>query len=650
MFTRLRVLLALLYLFSFMSIGLFITPAYGEVQSGLNWYAKIDVSDTSSLSPNYNTNDYLYCGVASDINYNWGSGASTCTPNDPDFYTNLWVGYVTAPESGFVTFYSSNDDGFILKINGEVVINSWWEQGSWWYNGQGSYYMNAGESYTIEVLHHETGGGSVAQLFWLLPNTNEIVTVPPSAFTLDPVINEPDPYLNPPTNLFVTQGEEKVILTWDAPQDSGTAVERYAVMWNVEGGNGWGIASTQTSIEIPLNVLRSTAPLDQTFTFSIRSDNDTLGVYSTYSDLFSLVVSEPPSFICWDGSVVGDETQCPERFLNAPTNLTETLRKEKITLDWTAPQDSGTPVENYIIKWIVNGNEGQVEVSNELSIEIPFDLLRATAPLDQTFSFSVIAKNATFSLTSQASEPVNVFIEEPPAYVCWDGSVVKDESQCPPPPPPPPTYECWDGSIVEDLSQCPPVPPTVECWDGTLVYELSECPIQPPSVECWDGSMVYDQSECPVQPEPEPEPEPTPDPEPLPEPVDPTPPVEPITPEEPSNVDDLIDNLEEGESISAEQLAVLGIDYSELPPDTPVQLENGVIITAEVADALEIFEDASELLSAVFTDPSKALTAIANVGADLPPAVREQAQEVVVASVIVTQVISSTASLLTRRI
>jgi hypothetical protein len=79
-------------------------------------------------------------------------------------------------------------------------------------------------------------------------------------------------------------------------------------------------------------------------------------------------------------------------------------------------------------------------------------------------------------------------------------------------------------------------------------------------------------------------------------------------------------------------------------------LENGVIITAEVADAIEIFEDPAELLSTVFTDPSKALTAIANVGADLPPALREKAQQVAVASVIVTQVIAGTASLLTRRI
>jgi hypothetical protein len=82
-----------------------------------------------------------------------------------------------------------------------------------------------------------------------------------------------------------------------------------------------------------------------------------------------------------------------------------------------------------------------------------------------------------------------------------------------------------------------------------------------------------------------------------------------------------------------------GIDYSELPPDQPVTLENGVLLTAEVADALQIFESPSEVLSAVFTDPGKALKAISNVGADLPKEVRKKAQQGTVAVVLVGQVI-----------
>ena len=98
----------------------------------------------------------------------------------------------------------------------------------------------------------------------------------------------------------------------------------------------------------------------------------------------------------------------------------------------------------------------------------------------------------------------------------------------------------------------------------------------------------------------------------------------------------------EGEAISSEMIDELGLDYEDLPDDQPVSLDNGVILFAEVADALEIFENPSEILGAVFTDPEKALTAIANVGADMTPEKREESQKVIVASVIAAQVLSTT--------
>jgi hypothetical protein len=66
-------------------------------------------------------------------------------------------------------------------------------------------------------------------------------------------------------------------------------------------------------------------------------------------------------------------------------------------------------------------------------------------------------------------------------------------------------------------------------------------------------------------------------------------------------------------------------------------LENGVILTAEVADALQIFDSPKELISTIFSDPGKALKALANVGADMTPEQRETSQNTVVAAVIVTQ-------------
>jgi hypothetical protein len=147
-----------------------------------------------------------------------------------------------------------------------------------------------------------------------------------------------------------------------------------------------------------------------------------------------------------------------------------------------------------------------------------------------------------------------------------------------------------------------------------------------------------------LDPEPTPIPEPTQSESPLPEPT-----LEPIVEPEivepvqevvqvPDTAEELLAELEPGEAVSFEDFLASGLDYEDLPPDTPVTLENGVILTAEVADAIEIFDTPAELLSTVFSDPGKALKALQNVGADMTEEERETSQNTVVAAVIVTQV------------
>jgi hypothetical protein len=75
-------------------------------------------------------------------------------------------------------------------------------------------------------------------------------------------------------------------------------------------------------------------------------------------------------------------------------------------------------------------------------------------------------------------------------------------------------------------------------------------------------------------------------------------------------------------------------DLEALEPETPVELENGVVVTAEVAIAVALLQDPGELLATVFTDPGAALAALGSVGADLPPDVRETAEDVVVSAII----------------
>ena len=274
----------------------------------------------------------------------------------------------------------------------------------------------------------------------------------------------------------------------------------------------------------------------------------------------------------------------------------------------------------------------------------------------------------------------------PPDTQCWDGSWITWSQTCPQQPPP---IECWDGTSVSWDAQCPPTPPDITCWDGSVIMWNSTCPVEPtPTPTVPEPTPTASPEPTPtVEPTPTPSESPTPEPSPTPsETVSPTPtpstsessapvlptpvpspivtptpspesPLEEVIPVEsptptptptaptvdpspaPSTVEELLTEYTEDEAIPFEVLMASGIDYSELPPDQPVTLENGVVITAEIADALQIFESPSELLSTVFTDPGKALKAISNVGADLPADVRKTAQQGTLAVVLVGQII-----------
>jgi hypothetical protein len=158
-------------------------------------------------------------------------------------------------------------------------------------------------------------------------------------------------------------------------------------------------------------------------------------------------------------------------------------------------------------------------------------------------------------------------------------------------------------------------------------------------------------------PTPEPEPSSSAEPEPEPTPTDSAsePPV--VEPEENPTTDEekaavglaLVAALDPGEVLSAADIKEAGISYADLPAETPVEVRedangNPVVITAEVADALTLIENPSELVGALFSDPSKALLALGSLGADMSTEEREDAQKAVVAAVVVGQLASSAAA------
>jgi hypothetical protein len=230
---------------------------------------------------------------------------------------------------------------------------------------------------------------------------------------------------------------------------------------------------------------------------------------------------------------------------------------------------------------------------------------------------------------SSFTEPPVVPSETPTPEPTPEPTIFPTPTEIPSPTPTPePTLE------PEPTSEPTPTPSPSESLiappEPTLEPEPIATAIPQPTLEPMpEVSPTFSQEPEPiVESELEPElPEPTPEPS-L------EPPIEPTV----ASVEELLAELEPGEAVSFEDFLASGLDYEDLPPDTPITLENGVILTAEIADAIEIFDTPAELLSTIFSDPGKALKALRNVGADMTEEERETSQNTVVAAVIVTQV------------
>ena len=110
--------------------------------------------------------------------------------------------------------------------------------------------------------------------------------------------------------------------------------------------------------------------------------------------------------------------------------------------------------------------------------------------------------------------------------------------------------------------------------------------------------------------------------------------------------DALIESVAPGENLTKEQIQDAGIEYEDLPPETPVEVrqdENGneIVIVAEVAAALELVSDPGALVDAIFNDPAQALLALTSLGADMSKEEREEAEKMVLATVVAGQAVAA---------
>ena len=248
----------------------------------------------------------------------------------------------------------------------------------------------------------------------------------------------------------------------------------------------------------------------------------------------------------------------------------------------------------------------------------------------------------TYTLSSNLIPPV---VDTNTVVV--DGSTVTVDTSTPVAPTPAP-----EPPIV--APEPPPViyiPPVIEP-EPPVVVEEPPTPVEEPPIEALEPPtepeqppVVVEEPPIPVEEAPPvPAEEPPAEAEEPPTPVEEAPPVvtEDSTPEEIEAAVEAIIEAADGEAITAEAIAEAGLTLEDLPSNTPVEVRtddngNAVVITAEVAVALQVFDSPAELVSAIFDDPGQVLTAVTNIGADMSDEEREESEEIIVASVIAGQ-------------
>jgi hypothetical protein len=262
------------------------------------------------------------------------AGTMTASHIDQDFdsfppfglYEDFIVkyeGHITSPITGAITFMPTADDGTKLFLDGILVDNNWRDKGGGG-NPTAPQQFTAGESREITFWFYENGGSAWTTLYWNLGNGWEIV--PASAFTKNAVTTTTTtlaPYLNNPRNLVVSStNESKVYLSWEAPEASNVQVERYAIFFSKDNfASGWAISSTQT-----FAVVENLDPSTD-YQFKVRADNDSLGVYSGWSNQVVGRTDDLPVFYSLTNAVWDTANEGSNLTLSAPNGnvFTEVL-------------------------------------------------------------------------------------------------------------------------------------------------------------------------------------------------------------------------------------------------------------------------------------------------------------------------------------
>ena len=128
------------------------------------FYGEYFSSPGSGASPDFG--ELILTREDSLININFDQNP---IPVVDDFQVR-WTGDIFAPVSGLYNFRTHSDDGVRLFVNGNLVIDQWYDFPPTSHNG--SIELSEGQ-HEIILEYYENGGGAMCELFWTVPGQNE---------------------------------------------------------------------------------------------------------------------------------------------------------------------------------------------------------------------------------------------------------------------------------------------------------------------------------------------------------------------------------------------------------------------------------------------------------------------------------------------
>ncbi len=97
------------------------------------------------------------------VNFDYGNGSPDAAIQ-PDNFSARWTGKVLPATSETYTFYVTSDDGARLYVNGQKIVDAWYDQGPTEHSGTVA--LTAGQKADIVLEYYEHSGGAACKLAW----------------------------------------------------------------------------------------------------------------------------------------------------------------------------------------------------------------------------------------------------------------------------------------------------------------------------------------------------------------------------------------------------------------------------------------------------------------------------------------------------